>query len=159
MVPELPEVETIRRQLTVRLPGRRILDAAAHPSAKFTDATEVVGARILGVDRRGKYLLLPTDDDRELVIHLGMTGFLSIEHPAAADARWRRASWRLDDGSTLALDDQRRFVRVAVVRRGDHHSLPTLAALGPEPLEEAFTPSGLHRSLRGGGQVVSILPA
>jgi formamidopyrimidine-DNA glycosylase len=154
-VPELPEVETIRRQLAARVPGHRVVAASAHPSPKFADATEVVGARILAVLRRGKYLLLPTDDDRELVIHLGMTGVLSIQRSATvADTRWRRASWELDDGSTLALDDQRRFGRVAVVPRGDHRSLPTLAALGPEPLEAGFTPAGLHRALAGGGQVV-----
>jgi formamidopyrimidine-DNA glycosylase len=153
-VPELPEVETIRRQLAARVPGHRVVAASAHPSPKFADATEVVGARMEAVERRGKYLLLPTDDDRELIIHLGMTGVLSVERPAAPDDRWRRASWVLDDGSTLALDDQRRFGRVAVVPRDDHRSLPTLAALGPEPLEAGFTPAGLHRALAGGGQVV-----
>lgn len=154
MVPELPEVETIRRQLAGRLPGRRVLRAEAHPSAKFADANRIVGARILDVNRRGKYLLLPTDDGRELIIHLGMTGVLSIEDVAETEPRWRRAWWQLDDGTTLAFDDQRRFGRVAVVTSGDHRSLPTLAALGPEPLEESFTPTGLHQALAGGGQAV-----
>ncbi len=153
VVPELPEVETIRRQLTGRLVGTRVVAADADPSRKFAPATRIVGARIQKVRRRGKYLLLGTDDHRELVIHLGMTGVLSVETAppeAIGDPGcppWRRAWWALNDATTLTLDDQRRFGRVAVVPEGRYSSLATLAALGPEPLSDAFTPAGFATAL------------
>ena len=157
-MPELPEVETIRRQLAPVLTGRRIEAAAGHPSAKFAAAAQAAGATMRGVRRRGKYLLVDLDDDRELVVHLGMTGrvLLCEAAAAAADARspWEpyvRAWWRLDGGDLLQLRDIRRFGRVAVVGRGDHTSLPTLAALGPEPLSDDFTPESLYAALRRSG--------
>ncbi len=113
--------------------------------------------------RRGKYLLIDLDDGRELVIHLGMTGVLHVVSPAVQRARvvqgdrgdgWLRAWWLLDDGSALELSDQRRFGRVAVVPRGCHAALPTLAALGPEPLGPDFTPTGLHQALASSSRAV-----
>lgn len=153
-VPELPEVETIRRQLAAQVPGRRITAADGHPSEKFTEASRVIGSRIEAVTRLGKYLVLPTDDARELIIHLGMTGVLSLERVADRPTTWQRAWWTFDDGTTLTFDDQRRFGRVAVVDAGDHHALPTLAALGPDPLGDAFTPEGFYADLAGGRQAV-----
>jgi formamidopyrimidine-DNA glycosylase len=92
-------------------------------------------------------LLIGLDADRELVVHLGMTGVLR-PRPAGPLDPYVRAWWDLDDGTTLELRDVRRFGRVAVVPAGDHHRLPTLAALGPEPLSDDFTPDGLWRDLR-----------
>ncbi len=151
-MPELPEVENIRRQLDRAVPGTRVVAAMGHPSVKFGDAAAVVGARLEAVHRRGKYLILPTDDDRELIIHLGMTGVLELtdDAPNTLDgptAPWRRAWWHLDDGGTLEFHDQRRFGRVAVVARGDHAGLPTLATLGPEPLGPDFDVQRFHADL------------
>ena len=75
-MPELPEVETIRRQLEPWIVGRTVSDAGSHPSAKFTPAVEIIGATFETARRRGKYLLFGLDDDRELIVHLGMTGQL-----------------------------------------------------------------------------------
>jgi formamidopyrimidine-DNA glycosylase len=144
-MPELPEVETIRRHLAPWLTGRQVVRAWSHPSAKFTPATEVVGATVECLGRRGKYLLAHLDDDRELVVHLGMTGVLRPRDPTGAEDPYVRARWELDDGSTLELRDVRRFGRLAVVERGRYHG--TLALLGPEPLDDAFTPDGLWRAL------------
>lgn len=146
-VPELPEVETIRRQLAPRVRGRRIVEADAHESAKFAPAAGAAGARIDDIGRRGKYLLFALDDDRELVVHLGMTGALRVLEDPPADP-YVRARWRLDDGSTLVYRDVRRFGRIAVVPRGEYTSLPTLAAQGPEPFGDEFTPDRLWRALR-----------
>jgi formamidopyrimidine-DNA glycosylase len=149
-VPELPEVETIRRQLAPLVVGRVIVEAGGHPSAKFADAALAAGAGITGVRRRGKYLLIDLDDDRELVVHLGMTGRLQLRPTAGGDgpsSPYVRAWWHLGD-EVLELDDVRRFGRVAVVPAGDHRSLPTLAALGPEPLEAAFDPDRFWAVLR-----------
>lgn len=150
-MPELPEVETIRRRLAAELPGRTVIDASAHPSTKFRAATDAVGARIDAVRRRGKYLLVDLDDGRDLVVHLGMTGvlgFTSTVDAAAADP-YVRAWWALDDGRTLRFRDVRRFGRIAVVDRGAYGDLPTLAALGPEPFDDTLTPAVFHAALRG----------
>ncbi|HET8929050.1 MAG TPA: bifunctional DNA-formamidopyrimidine glycosylase/DNA-(apurinic or apyrimidinic site) lyase [Acidimicrobiales bacterium] len=152
-MPELPEVETIRRQLAAALVGTTVVAAAGHPSPRFNEAADVVGARFVTVGRRGKYLLIATDDARELIIHLGMTGTIGLTPmpptPVDGTSRWRRATWTLDDGRTLDYDDQRRFGRIAVVPAGHHERLPTLAALGPEPFDPAFTPAVFHRRLAG----------
>jgi formamidopyrimidine-DNA glycosylase len=145
-VPELPEVETVRRQLEPLVAGRRITEAWGHPSAKFASAVEAAGPRIEGVDRRGKYLLLGLDDERELVIHLGMTGQVRLR-PGDLDP-YVRAWWALDDGSVLELRDVRRFGRVRVVPAGDYAAVPTLLAQGPEPWDAALDGDGLWRALR-----------
>ncbi len=140
-------METVRRGLAPVLAGRRIVAASAHESPKFRAAAEVVGATALDVDRRGKYLLVPLDDGRRLVLHLGMTGQLGLSPVIAAGDPYIRARWDLDDGSLLLFRDVRRFGRVAVVG-DDFSALPTLAHLGPEPLGADFTADGLWRDLR-----------
>ncbi len=146
-MPELPEVETIRRQLAPRLSGRTIIEARAHESAKFAPAVMARGARIDQVRRRGKYLLFALDTDHELIVHLGMTGMLRIASVGEPDP-YVRAAWDLDDGAVLEYRDVRRFGRIAVVPRGAYASLPTLAAQGPEPFDDAFTPRQLWTALR-----------
>ena len=150
-MPELPEVETIRAQLHPRLAGCSITDAGSHPSAKFSPAMDAVGGQISAVGRRGKYLILALDDGSEagceLVIHLGMTGRLSICRDADRDHRHLRAWWRLDDDEVLALHDIRRFGRVHVVNAGCYETIATLDRLGPEPLSDEFTGDSLWRSL------------
>ncbi|MFN7150989.1 MAG: zinc finger domain-containing protein, partial [Microthrixaceae bacterium] len=65
-----------------------------------------------------------------------------------------RARWLLDDGRTLWFDDVRRFGRIAVVRAGEHASLPTLAALGPEPFDDAFTPEHLRSRVHASDRAI-----
>lgn len=146
-VPELPEVETVRRGLEPLVGGRSLVDGWAHPSTKFVTATDAVGQRVHAVERRGKYLLLRLDDGRTLVIHLGMTGQLRVVAAAASLDPYDRAWWLLSDGHRLAYRDVRRFGRIAVVG-DDLRSLPTLAALGPEPFDPEFSPTHLGRALR-----------
>lgn len=145
-MPELPEVETIRRQLEPQLTGRAIVAADSHPSAKFTPAVEATGAGIERVGRRGKYLLFGLDDDRELIVHLGMTGVLTVLTDPP-ESPYRRARWQLDDGRWLVFDDVRRFGRIRVVPAGDYSQVPTLRDLGPEPFDDAFTAQHLHQAL------------
>lgn len=149
-MPELPEVETVRRQLAPRIEGRRVLDAGAFASAKFVPAMDVVGATFTSTGRRGKYLLIGTDDNRELVVHLGMTGQLGFHADADHDDPYQRAWWLLDGQpeELLGFRDVRRFGRLRVVPAGDYSSIPTLAAAGPEPWDEALTPE-LFRELIG----------
>jgi formamidopyrimidine-DNA glycosylase len=162
-MPELPEVETIRRQLDPRLRGRLVIEADSHPSAKFTPATDAVGAELLGAGRRGKFLLIPTADRRELVIHLGMTGALDFRPAGRAqpadDDPYLRAWWRLgpagdgtlgdnDGDEVLRFVDVRRFGRIRVVPAGDYRTIPTLAAAGPEPFDERFDGRAFWERLR-----------
>jgi formamidopyrimidine-DNA glycosylase len=146
-VPELPEVETVKRGLEPLLAGRTLVSAGSHPSPKFTPALDAVGHRVGEIARRGKYLLLGLDDGRRLVVHLGMTGQLRVDAPTTVADPYDRAWWHLDDDRRFAFRDVRRFGRLAVVGC-DLTALPTLAALGPEPFAEAFTPEHLWRSLR-----------
>jgi formamidopyrimidine-DNA glycosylase len=161
-VPELPEVESVRRQLDPRLAGRTVVAAwwDPHPEQRFSDVDRVVGCRIEAVTRRGKYLLCPLWSpaasgaaDRELVLHLGMTGSFRFDH----DDAYTRARFDLDDGHVLVFRDPRRFGRVSVVDAGDHTAIPTLAALGPEPLSDAFDVERFAEALRASRAPVKAL--
>lgn len=150
-MPELPEVETIRRQLAPRLVGRRIEAGWAFDSAKFDSAPDAVGARIIDLRRRGKYLLADLEDGRRLVVHLGMTGSLRIAEGLEPDVDpYVRAWWDLDSEGRLVFRDVRRFGRVAVLDPDDETTLPTLAALGPEPFDDALTPERFRKGLNTG---------
>lgn len=146
-MPELPEVETIRRQLAPRLKGRSIHDAGSHPSEKFTPAKDAVGTAIQTLNRKGKYLIAPLNDGRELIIHLGMTGSLAIT-PEFPDDPYIRAWWQLDDNEYLAYRDVRRFGRIRCVPAGQYDTIPTLAIQGPDALGPDFTAEGFYRALR-----------
>jgi formamidopyrimidine-DNA glycosylase len=153
-LPELPEVETIRRQLEPLVTGRWVFEAGSHPSAKFTPARELVGASFTGLGRRGKYLLFGLDDGRELVAHLGMTGGFAVDEslPNPPDPHLR-AWWRLGadptrPAGTLLFNDVRRFGRLRVVSAGDYSSIPTLAAAGPEPFDPDFDGIRFWKRLR-----------
>lgn len=147
-MPELPEVETIRRQLEPRLAGRAVVDVWTSPNPKFTAAAQLRGASIAALGRRGKYLIAPLADRRELVLHLGMTGVLRYSE-GRDRAPHVRMQLMLDDGARLELHDVRQFGRIAVVPAGDYRSLPTLYDLGPEPFDPEFTARSLYEHVRG----------
>src|SRR5919197_77787 len=142
-MPELPEVESVRRQLQPELRGRRVVKVWTDVQRRFHHPERREGHTVLGVGRRGKFLICPLDGGLELVLHLGMTGVL---HFGPADA-YTRARIGLDDGRELVFRDVRRFGSVAVVPAGDYRDLPTLARLGPEPLSEEFDPKRFARDL------------
>ncbi len=161
LMPELPEVETIRRQLAPQLIGRTFVAGDAHESAKFAPALDAVGATVTDVRRRGKYLIFDLDDGaEELIGHLGMTGSFfrtaaEGDHPAcSAHDAWVRAVWRMDDGNDLVFRDVRRFGRLRVVTAGDYEDIPTLRDMGLEPFDPAFNGKVLHERLRGSRRAV-----
>jgi len=156
-VPELPEVETIRRDLEGRLTGRRFTAVRIPPDwgkpvpvIKGVDEIRfregVVGARVEGVERRGKYLALRLDNGLIIAVHLRMTGSL-LHRPADAEPdRFLRATLALDDGTELRFTDTRKFGGLWLVQDiGD----AVAGKLGPEPLSEGFTTSVLADALRG----------
>lgn len=164
-MPELPEVESVRRQLAPRLVGRDIARVDADPAMpRYRRPEMAAGTRVEALERRGKYLLAaltPVDagPDAErsldLVLHLGMTGILRWrgEDGWTPDA-YVRASLHMADGAVLDFRDVRRFGTLAVTPAGLHDELPTLAALGPEPLGPDFTPAGFAAALAATGQAV-----
>ncbi len=147
-MPELPEVETVRRELSPWLSGRIIRRAKladADPAPKYAHLEKASQQRILQVNRRGKFLLLPLQNGAELIIHLGMTGVILARKPR----RHIRVILDLSGPSQrrLYFQDPRRFGRFLVVPGGDYRTLPTLHRMGPEPLSEAFTTNHFHRAL------------
>jgi formamidopyrimidine-DNA glycosylase len=142
-MPELPEVESVRRQLEPELRGRRVVQVWADAQRRFHAVDRLADRRVQAVGRRGKFIVCPLDAGLELVLHLGMTGSL---HFGAADA-YARARLALDDGRELVFRDVRRFGCVAVVEAGAYGPLPTLARLGPEPLSDGFDPDRFARAL------------
>ena len=156
-MPELPEVETIRRQLAPRVPGRTIVEAEVFDplwcAPRMPDEVEgdLRGERIAALGRRGKYLVLELEGERFLVMHLRMTGnFLWVaakdDVPGRAHLRMRLV---LDDDNRLLFVDQRRFGTGVVV--DERHVLDRYLAgrVGPEPLDDSFTPEVLARAARG----------
>ncbi|MPZ48740.1 MAG: bifunctional DNA-formamidopyrimidine glycosylase/DNA-(apurinic or apyrimidinic site) lyase [Dehalococcoidia bacterium] len=147
-MPELPEVETIRQGLEQRLTGRTITSLRIPPDRgkpvpvikKMDESTfreGVVGARVEGVSRRGKYLVLHLDTNRMLVIHLRMTGALLF--PEAPEDRFVRAIFSFDDGTEMRFTDVRKFGGLWLA--DDLSEVTT--DLGPEPLSEGFTLASL----------------
>jgi formamidopyrimidine-DNA glycosylase len=146
-MPELPEVETIRRDLDARIVGRRVTGVTIAPDSgkpvaviKGTDESTfregVVGARVVAVERRGKYLVLRLDTQTMIVVHLRMTGSLLHRTPDVPPDRYLRATLSLDDGTELRFTDLRKFGGLWLVDSIDEAMSQTL---GPEPLDEGFT--------------------
>ena len=160
-MPELPEVETIRRDLTPRIVGRTIIEAWVSPNApKLVQAVpagrqgepadvfcrRLAGRRIEELDRRGKYLLIRLDGGVTWIVHLRMTGGLIHSRGGCEglpDGRFLRARFGLDDGAALCYVDLRRLGTMWLT---DDESA-VVGKLGPEPLGEAFGPRELHRLL------------
>jgi formamidopyrimidine-DNA glycosylase len=154
-MPELPEVETVRRRLEPVLQGRRfdhveILDSRlTRPHDPLGVAAELTGERVQAVERRGKYLIVRFESGRALLVHLRMTGTLLHAAGTTPDADpHRRAVVRLDDGSDVIYRDVRRFGTWLLAEPDELE--PYLAArLGREPLAAAFTTRRLAESLAG----------
>ncbi|MEZ5254917.1 MAG: bifunctional DNA-formamidopyrimidine glycosylase/DNA-(apurinic or apyrimidinic site) lyase [Microthrixaceae bacterium] len=147
-MPELPEVETIRRQLEPQLVGARLSGTWAFDSPKFLDAMLVEDQEVEALDRRGKYLITRLSSDIDLIIHLGMTGKVRVAPAGDPHDPYSRARWRVDDDRILSFDDVRRFGRIAVTTRDDHRALTTLHHLGPEPFDPTLDDERFWRSLR-----------
>lgn len=152
-VPELPEVETLRRQLAPLITGRRISDVLAATHPRFADAHRAAGATVRTARRRGKYMILELSREQDLVLHLGMTGQLLWGDEKAPEGGHAHLGLVFANG-VLWLRDPRRFGRAAVVTRGEYESLPTLAALGPEPDDPSFTTARVEEYLSSFGAPV-----
>jgi len=142
-MPELPEVETVRRGLALKMNGRRIIRAELRrpdlrrpfPAAL---AARLDGARIGEIGRRGKYILIELDTDGLLLLHLGISGRVTASKWDLPDAPHDHVVLTLDDGTVIRFNDARRFGLLDYVERSDAAQHPLLSGLGPEPLEPEF---------------------
>jgi formamidopyrimidine-DNA glycosylase len=153
-MPELPEVETVRRRLAPALEGRTFVGVEitdprlTRPLDPFGVAAELEGERVALVDRRGKYLIVRFESGRALLVHLRMTGsFLHAAGGLDEDAH-RRAVVRLDDGSDVAYRDVRRFGTWLLLEPEEVEAYVD-ARVGREPLADAYRAKHLAEKLHG----------
>ncbi|MDP8917206.1 MAG: bifunctional DNA-formamidopyrimidine glycosylase/DNA-(apurinic or apyrimidinic site) lyase [Pseudomonadota bacterium] len=171
-MPELPEVETVRRGLAPVLAGARIVRAEARrPDLRFPFperfAQRLAGARAQTVERRAKYLLAGLDTGQTWVTHLGMTGRFLVErggeggeapgrYARAAPAEQKHAHLLLetDAGIRITFFDARRFGYMGLIPTAELASHPWFADLGPEPLGPEFDAPRLLAGFAGRRQAV-----
>jgi formamidopyrimidine-DNA glycosylase len=155
-MPELPEVETVVRGLAGRMTGRRVARLDLHRGDLRWRIPRglrrrVEGRLIKSVRRRAKYILIDLEDGGVLLMHLGMSGRLTVVNaedttpPEVHD----HVVFTLDDGTRIRFNDQRRFGMLDYVRDRALEKHPLLRELGPEPLDPGFTPETLAKSLTG----------
>jgi formamidopyrimidine-DNA glycosylase len=147
-MPELPEVETIRRHLAPHVEGR-VLEALEVDDARWCAplaAEELVaavqGRRVEALGRRGKYLIWELSDDVHLMLHLRMTGTLLLDPPAPP--RYRRVRFAFDGGHELIFDDPRRFGTGELALGWDAREAFFATRLGLEPFSPEFTSAHLY---------------
>src|SRR5690348_6238834 len=164
-MPELPEVETVARDLRGLVTGATIAGVrvlwlrtlrSQDPDAL---AAAVVGRTIVGTSRRAKLVVLDLDDGGAITIHLKMTGQLFVVPRAQAVDAYVRLVFELADGRELRFRDIRKFGRVGLARRdvagaggdlrGELGGPKTFKGFGPEPLDPAFTVREFNKRLRG----------
>jgi len=153
-MPELPEVETVRRGLALRMTGRQIVRAELRrPDLRRPFPPDLAerlgGARIGALTRRGKYILIELDDSGLLLLHLGMSGRITAGTSEAPPEPHDHVLLSLDDGTVVRFNDARRFGLLDYIERGKAAAHPLLAGLGPEPLEPGFDGAYLNRVLAG----------
>jgi formamidopyrimidine-DNA glycosylase len=151
MMPELPEVETIRLSVEPKLTGRTIREVIVkHPGMLEGRSTAdfirgIKGKTIGQVERRGKYLLVRLDGDLVLALHLRMTGQLTVEPAERPTAAATYLVIKLDNQTELRFRDQRKFGKAFTFTAGAVP--PSLSKLGPEPLAAEFTVAVLTKRL------------
>ena len=165
-MPELPEVETVRRGLAPVLEGQRIGKVTVRRRKLRRELpgdfeVRLEGRRVRCLDRRGKYLLVRLEGGDVWLTHLGMSGRMVIEtgaarlkpgefhHPAPAAGRHDHVIVRLESGARIVFNDPRRFGLMDVVSEEALEDHPLLRDMGPEPLGNTFSPAHLLARCQG----------
>lgn len=162
-MPELPEVETVRRGLAPAMEGRLIERLEARrPDLRFPlparFAKRLSGRRVVRLGRRAKYLLVYLDNERVLISHLGMSGRFTIYPPTGSDkheaddgghGRHDHIVFHMEGGTRIVYTDHRRFGYMDLVLEKDLDSCRHLNGLGPEPISNEFSSESLSVALRG----------
>jgi formamidopyrimidine-DNA glycosylase len=165
-LPELPEVETLRRELALTLVGRTFVTASARIPKLFVEPRppeNLVGHTILALSRRAKFLIWELSDDLVMVMHLKLAGQIihrdaqgrtiaSGGHPvpgfhAPMPHKQTNATFTFDDGSILYMTDIRQFARIRIMEMSELPSFLRPFKFGPEPLSRAFSSRALAKGL------------
>jgi len=148
-MPELPEVETIKNELLPHIVGHQITGITLfwerivrHPSVEEF-RSRLIGQRVTGVSRCGKYLIFDLTSHEVLIIHLKMTGSLLLKSASSEIDKFARAIIHLDNNTQIQFRDPRKFGVMRLVA----DSNAVIGKLGPEPLEAEFTPQTLSKLL------------
>lgn len=152
-MPELPEVETVRRGVAsqvLNVPIKKI--DINYDKIVNNDPQEfkqkLIGQKIISVDRRGKYLLFRFTDNLTMVSHLRMEGKYIIENHDVPMEKHSHVIFELQDGRDLRYNDSRKFGRMQLMQTGEELEFPGIKKLGPEPLSDAFTVDDFYRRLQ-----------
>jgi formamidopyrimidine-DNA glycosylase len=161
-MPELPEVETVRRGLLPAMVGRVISRAQLNrPDLRWPlpeqMAGRLTGARVLALRRRSKYILADLSTGESLLIHLGMSGRMLVSgamvgdfhHHHPAPQKHDHVVLDMEGGARITFNDARRFGAMDLLETAGAETHPLLASLGPEPLGNAFDEAYLARALQG----------
>jgi formamidopyrimidine-DNA glycosylase len=165
-MPELPEVETVRRGLQPVMEGAKILKAEARrPDLRFPFQQDFVarlqGQVVTGLGRRAKYLMADLASGDVLLMHLGMSGSFRVvkpdndavtgefHYPRGKDTVHDHVLFRMSSGADIVFNDPRRFGYMKVIARNTLEDEPLLRGLGPEPLGNEFDAAMLARSCEG----------
>jgi formamidopyrimidine-DNA glycosylase len=151
-MPELPEVETVRKGLEMAICGRTIHEVRLRRKdlrfplpPRFAEALE--GRKILAVERRAKYLLIRISGTLTLLAHLGMSGHFSFQTQPEKPAKHDHVLFFFKDGAALVYNDPRRFGCMDLLETGQEAAHPLLATIGPEPFSTEFNPVYLREQL------------
>ena len=157
-MPELPEVEVVRRGLEAHAVGRTVRAVEVlhprpvrrHLAGPADFAVRLTGRGILAAHRRGKYLWLPLDGDEALMAHLGMSGQMLVQPPEAPAERHLRVRFALDGPQELRFVDQRMFGGLSLTPLADGAPVD-IAHIARDPLDEAFDEAAFVRRVRARG--------
>ncbi|MCL1816772.1 MAG: bifunctional DNA-formamidopyrimidine glycosylase/DNA-(apurinic or apyrimidinic site) lyase [Clostridiales bacterium] len=154
-MPELPEIETVKRTLSPLLLGRRITKVSIHKAVVVAHpapdefAVWLTGATIKGLGRRGKYLLFNIDSGDTLIAHLRMTGRFLYTPGEKALKPHTHVVFSLDNGKELRFSDVRRFGRLWLIAQGEEDTVSGIHKLGPEPLSKDVDAAYYKKKLAG----------
>jgi formamidopyrimidine-DNA glycosylase len=153
-MPELPEVETVCRGLEKTLPGHRIVEIRQNRKdlrVPFpAELMSIKGRKVTGISRRAKYILAHLDDGRTLIIHLGMSGRLTMADGGKkyTAEKHDHLVLELENGTQLVLNDPRRFGLVEIAKTAELAAHRFFAHLGPEPFDRKFSAAYLAGKLK-----------
>ncbi|WP_127850131.1 DNA-formamidopyrimidine glycosylase [Lacticaseibacillus hulanensis] len=153
-MPELPEVETVRRNLTGLIVGKQIAaigtdwEKILNGGLQFFQ-DQLVGERFIAIDRRGKYLLLRLSNNKTIISHLRMEGkYALMEDHDEPHARFTHVWFTFTDGSELRYFDSRKFGRMTLVDTGTEMQTAGLKTIGPEPTPATFLVADFAATLK-----------
>ena len=159
-MPELPEVETVKRVLEPQIRGRRIekvdvrnAQVIARPGAEEFCAV-LVGQNTAGMGRRGKFLRINFENGDAVVLHLRMTGSLLLAPHGWPEEKHTHLVFILDNGSELRYSDVRRFGRFWLLRGGEEDTFTGAQKLGLEPFDKALTAKYLQNAFAGSKRAI-----